>query len=90
MKPEAANRAVTIHLFGAFRQPGLGDRLEVVVPLDADIAELRRATGERLDPWPNARALLESSAFATDTAVLADTDPVPDGEISILPPVCGG
>ena len=83
-------REVTIHLFGAFRQPGLGDRLEIAVPVDADIAELRRATGEYLGPWPNARALLESSAFATDTAVLSEQDPVPDGEMSILPPVCGG
>lgn len=83
-------RDVTIHLFGAFRQPGLGDRVNVAVPADADIAELRRAAGEYLDQWPSARALLDSSAFATDTAVLADHDPVPEGEISILPPVCGG
>ena len=90
MECEVPTREVTIHLFGAFRQPGLGDRLEIAVPVDADIAELRRATGEHLDQWPNARALLESSAFATDTAVLSEQDPVPDGEMSILPPVCGG
>lgn len=83
-------REVTIRLFGAFRQSELGDRLNVRIPADADVAELRRATDDHLRRWPDARALLASSAFASESAVLADDEPVPDGELSILPPVCGG
>lgn len=83
-------RDVTIRLFGAFRRPEFGDRLSISIPQDADVAELRRATGEHLAEWPNARSLLASSAFASDSEVLTDRDPVPDGELSILPPVCGG
>jgi molybdopterin converting factor small subunit len=83
-------REVTIRLFGAFRQSELGDRLNVRIPEDADVAELRRATDDHLRQWPDAQALLASSAFASESAVLADDEPVPDGELSILPPVCGG
>ena len=83
-------REVEIRLFGAFRQTGLEDPLRVSIPENADVAALRRATGERLEQLPNARALLASSAFATDAQVLSEHDPVPEEELSILPPVCGG
>jgi len=84
------DREVEIRLFGAFRQTGLEDPLRVSIPEHADVAALRRATGERLEQFPNARALLASSAFATATQVLGEHDPVPRGQLSILPPVCGG
>jgi molybdopterin converting factor small subunit len=84
------NREITVRLYGAFRQAGAGDRLELTVADDADIGTVRRAAGERFADAPDVQALLAASAFASDTAILSDREPVPDGELSILPPVCGG
>ena len=83
------NRSITVQLFGAFRQGNPESSLTVEVPEQARVTDLRAAMDAALSD-ENARSLLKASAFATDTAVLDDHDPVPDREISILPPVCGG
>lgn len=82
-------REVSVRLFGAFRQGSPQARLSVAVPAAARVADLRQAMHQALDT-DNARSLLKASAFATDTEVLDDDDALPEGEISILPPVCGG
>lgn len=81
---------IEIRLFGAFRQVDAGGRIKVAVAEDARVADLRRALAERLQDDDNAISLLESSAFATDSAVLDEADALPGRELSILPPVCGG
>ncbi len=83
------NRAITVRLFGAFRQGNPDSRLTVEIPEQARVADLRAAMEATLRD-ANARSLLKASAFATDSAVLDDDEIVPDREISILPPVCGG
>jgi molybdopterin synthase sulfur carrier subunit len=83
------NQSVTVKLFGAFRQGNPDSTLTVDIPEGARVADLRQAMESAL-PSDNARSLLKASAFATDSAVLDDSEVVPDGDISILPPVCGG
>ncbi|MDQ2068672.1 MoaD/ThiS family protein [Natronospira bacteriovora] len=84
------SREVEIKLFGAFRQYSPETAIAVSLPESADVATLRQAFADKLGD-DNARALLQSSAFATDEAVLNEGDTVPAGvRISILPPVCGG
>ena len=82
-------QAITVRLFGAFRQGNPDSSITVEIPEQARVADLRTAMDAALSD-ENARSLLKASAFATDTAVLDDDDTVPDREISILPPVCGG
>jgi molybdopterin synthase sulfur carrier subunit len=84
---------VEVALFGAFREFDRRARIVVDGPDDARIAQLRqavRAHGET--HWPDFRAgLLASSAFASRDAVLRDREAVPDdGQVVLLPPVCGG
>lgn len=84
------SRRIQVKLFGAFRQYGGDGHVSVALTDDATVNDLRKAFGEQLDD-DNARALLQSSAFATDEAVLEEHEPVPmDSSLSILPPVCGG
>lgn len=83
------NRSINVRLFGAFRQGNPESSLTVEIPEQGRVADLRRAMEAALES-ENARSLLKASAFATDSAVLDDRDPVPEQEVSILPPVCGG
>ncbi|MGY6555295.1 MAG: MoaD/ThiS family protein [Wenzhouxiangella sp.] len=83
------HRQVPVRLYGAFRQTHTGSTLTVAVADDATVADLRAALHAVL-PGDSARALLKASAFATDTEVLDEDQPVPEREVSILPPVCGG
>lgn len=82
-------RLIPIRLYGAFRQAHAESTLTVEVASEAKVSDLRQALHAVL-PSDSARALLKASAFATDTEVLDDDQPVPERELSILPPVCGG
>lgn len=83
-------RKIDVQLFGAFRQYGDGAAsLPVTVSESATVGALREAFAASLSD-DNARALLAASIFATDHAMLQDHDAIPDGAISVLPPVCGG
>ena len=84
---------VTVQLFGAFRQWQTDAPLALVVADDARIADVRAALHAHAQAqWPGFReGLLQVSAFASDTQVLRDADPVPgDGRLAVLPPVNGG
>ncbi len=83
------NQSISVRLFGAFRQGNPESSLTVEIPEGGRVTDLRQAMESAL-PDDNARSLLKASAFATDSAVLDDDDIVPDREVSILPPVCGG
>ncbi|MDT8410140.1 MAG: MoaD/ThiS family protein [Wenzhouxiangellaceae bacterium] len=82
---------VSVRLYGAFRQFGQESTLDVSLPLDARVADLRVGLAQHYAGNDSALALLQASAFATDQAVLDEHEALPqDQPISILPPVCGG
>ena len=84
---------VEVKLFGAFRAHDPGARLELDVPADARVADLREALDRHARAhWPAYRPeLLKASAFASETTVLRDAERVPEGvAMAVLPPVSGG
>lgn len=76
-----------IELYGRLRDAGVGPAVEVELEEGATAAQaleaLRRALGAK-------GALLEGSALACESAVLRTSDPLPEGRLAALPPVCGG
>lgn len=83
---------IELSLFGAFRQyePAARIRLDIDGGTVADVrAALERHAAAH---WPELRpGLLQASAFASESRVLRDGEPVPeDGRMAILPPVSGG
>lgn len=82
---------IELSLFGAFRE---FDALVVLeLPAGARVADLRAALQAHGEAhWPRFQAaLLARSAFASESAVLRDHEPLPDnGRMAILPPVSGG
>lgn len=84
---------VELSLFGAFREYDASASIRLELADDARIADLRLAVqtyGET--HWPGFKpGLLARSAFASESAVLRDAEPVPaDGKMAVLPPVSGG
>ena len=84
---------VELQLFGAFRQYQAEPMVALDVADGACVAALREAVDAYgKTHWPAFQpALLARSAFASDTAVLRDAQPVPAGvDMAVLPPVSGG
>lgn len=84
---------VTLNLFGAFRSHDPAAKLELDVPEDARVADLRQALDAYArEHWSGYRPeLLKASAFASETTVLRDAEPLPAGvAMAVLPPVSGG
>lgn len=84
---------VEVSLFGVFRDHEPAGKVVLELPEGARIAELRAALLEYAQAhWPGFRpGLLQRSAFASETSVLRDNEPVPgDGRMAVLPPVSGG
>jgi molybdopterin synthase sulfur carrier subunit len=84
---------IELSLFGAFRQFEPAARVQLDVPEDAHVGDVRSALADYAAAnWSDFRpALLRVSAFASERAVLRDADPVPsDGRMAVLPPVSGG
>lgn len=84
---------VELSLFGAFRSHDPGAKLVLDVPEGARVADLRQALDRHArEHWPAYRPeLLKVSAFASETTVLRDAEPLPAGEpMAVLPPVSGG
>lgn len=83
---------IELELFGALRGLEPGDRLQLPVA-GGTVADLRAAvTAHAAARWPRVTpGLLGSCAFATSSAVLRDSEPLPaDGRMVVLPPVSGG
>ncbi|MCF6293397.1 MAG: hypothetical protein L3J04_08395 [Robiginitomaculum sp.] len=79
---------VKVQMFGAFRV--LGDYLELTLPDDANVLDLRLSMQRQLEEF-ELTELLELSKFADEKAVLADSDLCKNNQIlAILPPVSGG
>jgi molybdopterin synthase sulfur carrier subunit len=84
---------IQLGLFGAFREFEPQGHIELEIADGADIAQLRSAFDAfARERWSGFRpGLLASSAFASESAVLRDHEPVPsDGRVAVLPPVSGG
>lgn len=84
---------VTLSLFGAFRDYDPSGAVQIEVPPEATIADLRAALDRHArEHWSGYRPeLLKASAFASSREVLRDREPLPaDGLLAILPPVSGG
>lgn len=84
---------VELSLFGAFRSHDPGAKLVLDVPEGARVADLREALDRYArEHWPAYRPeLLKASAFASETTVLRDAEPLPPGvPMAVLPPVSGG
>ena len=79
---------VKVRLFAAARERAGADMVEVTVPAEALLADVRAALAAQYAPLgPIARHLL----FAVDYEYVADDAPVPKGrEIVAFPPVSGG
>ena len=84
---------VELSLFGAFRSHDPEARVVLEVPEGARVADLRAALDRHArEHWPTYRPeLLKVSAFASETTMLRDAEPLPEGvTMAVLPPVSGG
>lgn len=84
---------VQLSLFGEFRSYQADAQLALELPDGASVGDLRAALARHgAAHWPGFRAgLLQGSAFASQTRVLRDGEPLPaDGRMAVLPPVSGG
>lgn len=84
---------VEVSLFGAFRDYEPSAQVTLELPDGAQVSDLRAALHEHAQAhWPAFRpGLLQYSAFASETSVLREHEPLPaDGRMAVLPPVSGG
>ncbi len=84
---------VEVKLFGAYRDHQPDARVALELADGATVADLRRALETHAAAhWPGFNPkLLGYSAFASETAVLRETDAIPaGGGVAVLPPVSGG
>jgi molybdopterin converting factor small subunit len=79
---------VEVHLFARLRELAGSERVFLVVPDDASIADVRAALRRDL---PQLAGLLPSCVFAVDNAYADEASPATiGGEIACIPPVSGG
>ena len=79
---------VNVQMFGAFRV--LGDCLELTLPENATVRDLRELMQKQADEF-ELTDLLNLSKFADERMILADTTPCKaNQQLAILPPVSGG
>lgn len=84
---------IELSLFGAFRGYDPNPSITLEVGDNAVVADVRRALSTHGSAhWPAFKdGLLARSAFASETTVIRDDEPVPaDGRMAVLPPVSGG
>ena len=79
---------VFVELYGRLRDAGVESPVELQLPDGATAAQALAALRARLGPKG---ALLEGSALAGESQVLAAEERLPEsGRLAALPPVCGG
>ena len=79
---------VSVRLFAAARQQAGKEIVEVDLPQDATVGELRRQLTER---YPSLAFLSPHLMIAVDRQYASDELPIrPDAEIACFPPVSGG
>ncbi len=79
---------VRIRLFAAARQAAGCDSLDIELPDQADVAQLRRELSRQL---PEIAELIARATFALGTEYATDTAKIaPDADVALIPPVSGG
>ena len=79
---------IRVKLFAAARELAGGESIEIELPAQATVVELRQALMECL---PRARELLARSMFAVNCDYATDdTRLSPNAEVACIPPVSGG
>lgn len=84
---------VIVQLFGALGEAAPGAEVNLELPAQARVAEAREALlAHARSHWSDPReGLLARSAFASDSRVLREHEPIPtEGRLAVLPPVSGG
>lgn len=84
---------IEVRLFGAFRAFDPDARVVLELPDGAIVGDVRAALRRYGEThWSGfGPGLLARSAFASETSVLHDREPVPQtGRLAVLPPVSGG
>jgi len=93
MENQGEKRKIIVMLFGPFRESARSRELEVFIPVEGTISDLRDELRELLCPSPGSRVgeLLKSSAIGSEDRILEDTDVLGELEsVALLPPVSGG
>ncbi|MBI4347283.1 MAG: hypothetical protein HY553_10540 [Elusimicrobia bacterium] len=76
-----------VELYGRLRDAGAGDALELELSGRPAASEVLAAVGRAL----GRPEILAGAVLATEDAVLAADEPVPErARLAVLPPVCGG
>jgi molybdopterin converting factor subunit 1 len=79
---------VRIRLFAAARQAAGCDSLDIELPDQADVAQLRRELSRQL---PEISELISRATFALGTEYATDTAKIaPGADVALIPPVSGG
>ena len=79
---------VTIKVFAGARQAVGRESLDVALPPEPTVADLRRAIAEQ---HPVLADLVAHALFAVNTQYAADDAPIPpDADLACIPPVSGG
>lgn len=79
---------VTVKLFAGARDLTGREAINLELPDDATVADVRRGIARR---YPTARSLLARSAMALNHDFALDSDAVQaNSELAVIPPVSGG
>lgn len=79
---------VTVKLFAAAREAAGASEVDMELPEEATVGELRAAIAEQ---WPALAALLASSLMAVNAKYArSEVQIEPGDEIALIPPVSGG
>lgn len=79
---------VNVLLFAQARQIAGNESVEIELPANASVADLRSALAAA---WPDLETLLSRSSIALDQIYATDEDRIsPDAEVAMIPPVSGG
>ena len=79
---------LNVKLFAAARQFAEQDSVEVELPAESHVADLREQLVER---FPEMESLLRRAMFAIDAKYASDNTPlVEQADVACIPPVSGG
>lgn len=86
-------KEIQFQLFGVFRDLQSDGSLQLQTTLPISVKDLKTLLAEKLvgTGKVDVKALLKSSAIATDQKVLGEEEMIEQEEnLALLPPVCGG
>ena len=85
---------IKIRLFGTFRKWSESGEVELDIPLQATVSDLKSVIEQELKKNPRTSDLSDivfRSVLADEHRILKDSEGIEDSvTLSILPPVCGG